>query len=114
MESFKLGTAPSPPAALLDQLLELSRLVVGVAYRSLEDAEPEVDLPAFRALAFVDRHPGSTMGALAAGIHLPASSTTRLCDRLVDAGWLVRRQDQDNRRRVELQLTGAGRTVVRR
>ncbi|MGZ6827862.1 MAG: MarR family winged helix-turn-helix transcriptional regulator [Mycobacteriales bacterium] len=114
MESFKPGTAFSPPAALLDQLLELSRLVVGVAYRSLEDAEPEVDLPAFRALAFVDRHPGSTMGALAAGIHLPASSTTRLCDRLVDAGWLVRRQDQDNRRRVELQLTGAGRTVVRR
>jgi DNA-binding MarR family transcriptional regulator len=103
----------APPAAVLDQLLELSRLMVGVAYRSLEGADTELDLPAFRALAFVDRHPGSTMGALSAGIHLPPSSTTRLCDRLVDAGWLTRQHNTENRRQVELQLTSAGRTVMR-
>jgi DNA-binding MarR family transcriptional regulator len=102
-----------PPDAALDQLLELSRLMVGVAYRSLEGADAELDLPAFRALAFVDSRPGCTMGALATGIHLPRSSTTRLCDRLVHAGWLTRQHGADNRRRVELLLTAGGRTRMK-
>lgn len=107
-----MRSSPSP-AAVLDQLLEFSRLMVGVAYRSLEGAGAELDLPAFRALAFVDRHPACTMGALASGIHLPPSSTTRLCDRLVEAGWLTRQHNADNRRQVELLLTANGHTRMR-
>jgi DNA-binding MarR family transcriptional regulator len=87
--------------------------MVGVAYRSLEGADAELDLLAFRALAFVDRHPRCAMGALATGIHLPPSSTTRLCDRLVHAGWLARQHSTANRRQVELLLTASGHARMR-
>lgn len=103
--------APAP--ALLDDLVELSRLMVGVAYRSLDGLGTHVDLPSFRALAFVDRNAGCTMGSFAIGTGLPPSSATRLCDRLVEHGWLSRQNRPDNRRQVELSLTTTGRRLVR-
>jgi DNA-binding MarR family transcriptional regulator len=93
-------------------MIEFSRLMVGIAYRSLEGLDTGLDLPAFRALAFVERHPDSTMGALAAGVDLPPSTTTRLCDRLAAAGWVSRRHNPDNRRQVEVTLTRKGHKVV--
>jgi DNA-binding MarR family transcriptional regulator len=103
----------SPSEKMLDELVELSRLVVGVAYRSLDGLDPELDLVAFRALAHLDRNSGCTMGVLATGISVPASSATRLCDRLVDHGWITRHHNPDNRRQVELALTAAGLNLVR-
>jgi len=93
-------------------LVELSRLIVGIAYRSLEGLEPGLDLPAFRALAFVERHPGTSMGALALGVELPPSTTTRLCERLAAAGWLSMQHNPENRRQVEVVLTRQGRKLV--
>jgi DNA-binding MarR family transcriptional regulator len=93
-------------------MVELSRLMVGIAYRSLEGLDSGLDLPAFRALAYIDRHPGSTMGALALGVVLPPSTTTRLCDRLAAAGWVSRRHNPENRRQVEVTLTRKGRKLV--
>lgn len=98
--------------ALLDALVELSRLMVGVAYRSLEGLHAELDLPAFRALAFVGQHPGCTMGALASGVSIPASSATRLIDRLVDQNWVDRQNNPANRRQIELELSVSGRSLV--
>ena len=95
-----------------DLMVELSRLMVGIAYRSLDELDPGLDLPAFRALAFIERHPGATMGALAVGVDLPPSTTTRLCDRLAAAGWVSREHNPDNRRQVEVVLTRKGHRLV--
>ena len=97
---------------LLDDLVELSRLMVGLAYRSLHGLHRDLDLPSFRALAFVDRHPDCTMGQLARGIALPSSSTTRLCDKLVDRKWVRRHHPDANRRQVQLVLTASGSRLV--
>lgn len=102
-----------PASSMLDNLVELSRLMVGVAYRSLDDLGADLDLPSFRALAYVERDAGCTMGAFAVGTALAPSSATRLCNRLVEQGWLIRQNRPANRRQVELSLSSAGRTLVR-
>lgn len=106
-----MSDAPEPVGAR-ELMIELSRLMVGIAYRSLDGLDPALDLPAFRALAFVERHPGSTMGAFAIGVDLPPSSSTRLCDRLANAGWVTRQHSPDNRRSVEVTLTRKGHKLV--
>jgi DNA-binding MarR family transcriptional regulator len=93
----------------VEALIELSRLMVGLAYASLED---RLELRQFRALAFVRQRGGCTVGELAQDSALPSSSTTRLCDQLVERGWLTRRPDEGDRRQVQLELTDAGEACV--
>lgn len=97
----------------VDDLVELSRVLVGVAYRSLAAAPEPVALPQFRALAVLERHGPCTAGGLAQALDQPPSTVTRLCDKLVAAGWVSRGPRAENRREVELHLTAAGRRLTR-
>lgn len=99
-------------AADVGDLVELSRLLVSVAYRSLDAAPKPVALPQFRALAVLARYGPCTAGGLADSLGTHGSTVTRLCDKLVAAGWLTRQNRPENRREVELDLTDAGRAVV--
>jgi DNA-binding MarR family transcriptional regulator len=54
------------------------------------------------------------MGALAALTLIARSSCTRVVDRLVARGWVERVRDRDDRRRVVVGLTAAGRAGLRR
>ena len=54
------------------------------------------------------------MGEIATHASLPAPTTTRVVDRLVESGLAVRRTDPVDRRRVLVHLAGAGRSVVER
>lgn len=99
-------------AADVGDLVELSRLLVSVAYRSLDAAPEPVALPQFRALAVLARYGPCTAGGLAEALGAHGSTATRLCDKLVAAGWLTRQNRPANRREVELDLTDAGRAVV--
>ena len=55
-----------------------------------------------------------TLGELAEAILCEQSSTTRLVDRLVDAGLVAKRPDPDDRRKVHLHLTDKGREETER
>lgn len=90
-------------------MVELSRLMVGIAYASLSDT---LELRQFRALAFVSGRGTCSVGDLAQDSALPSSSTTRLCDQLVERGWLTRSTDEGDRRQVQLSLTDAGQECV--
>ena len=103
-----------PPSGVVDDLVELSRLLVSTAVRSLDAAGAAVTLPQFRALALLARTGPCTSGGLAAGLGQHGSTVTRLGDRLVAAGWVTRQNRQDNRREVELALTPAGQELVTR
>jgi len=96
----------------VEQLVELSRLLVTVAYRSLGVADSQVSLPQFRALVTIARIGPCNAGSLATQLGLHNSSVTRLCDKLVAAGLLTREVKEGNRREVELALTAAGGQVV--
>ena len=95
-------------------LFVASRALVAIAARSLA-AEDELTLPQFRALVVLARPDRATVNDLATELDIHASTTTRLCDRLVRKG-LIRRVPRlsADRREVTLTLTVGGRRLVDR
>jgi DNA-binding MarR family transcriptional regulator len=94
------------------ELEMLTRALVGITLQSLEVLGGEVSLPQFRLLlaaSTLGRVPSSRL-AEAAGF--PASSVTRLADRLEAAGLLVRGADARSRSIVTIEITGTGRDLV--
>jgi len=96
----------------VEHLVELSRLLVSVAYRSLDAASTPIPLRQFRALVLLSRSGPTTAGGLAADLDMVPSTGTRLCDKLVACGWVSRVTRADNRREVELSITGKGQAIV--
>lgn len=92
-------------------LLRASRVLVGIAARSLADVD-EVTLPQFRALVVISSPVTTTVSTLAQALDIHPTTTTRLCDRLVDKGLLRRDPHPGDRRTVELHLTTPGRRLV--
>lgn len=68
----------------------------------------QISVPQFRALNFVARPPGCTVGELAAFIGVTMPTASALADRLARAGWLQAQPDPQDRRRSRLQATAAG------
>jgi len=92
----------------------LTRALVGITLQSLEVLGGEVSLPQFRLLlaaSTLGRAPSSQLADAAA---LPASSVTRLADRLAAAGLLARGADARSRSIVTIEITTAGRDLVAR
>jgi DNA-binding MarR family transcriptional regulator len=100
-------------AELTEALLAASRALVGVAARSLGDAD-EVTLPQYRALVVLAGSPGMRTGELAGLLDIQPSTATRLCDRLVRKGLIERAQAEADRRETTLTLSPTGRRLVRR
>lgn len=95
-------------------LESLTRALVGITLQSLEVLGGEASLPQFRLLltaSALGRVPSSRL-AEAAGV--PASSVTRLADKLETAGLLVRGSDTRSRSIVTVEITDAGRELVAR
>lgn len=74
---------------------------------------PSLSVVQFRALAFLDRHPGAPLSDVAdhLGVARPTAST--VVDRLVRQGLVVRAEDPRERRRVSLTLSAAGAQLLR-
>jgi DNA-binding MarR family transcriptional regulator len=70
---------------------------------------PDLTIPQFRTLAFIGRNEGAMLGDVANFLALTPPSASKLVDGLFIAGLLARDQASDDRRRVELRLTDAGR-----
>jgi DNA-binding MarR family transcriptional regulator len=88
-----------------------TRDLVGLAMRSIESLE--VSLSQFRLLLVLHEQGRSTSTQCAQALGVVGSSVTRLADRLHASGHLTRGADPGNRSVVTLELTDAGRAVVR-
>jgi DNA-binding MarR family transcriptional regulator len=99
-------------AEMVDVLQAATRMLVGVALRSLYVLGDAVSLPQFRLLAVLDDLGLVRSRQAARALGLDASSVTRLADRLVTAGYVTRGRDPRNRIAVTLELTDAGRDMV--
>lgn len=86
---------------------------VGIADASLVAAGVPVTLTQFRALTTIARHGPVPVTALARIVGVAPSTATRMCDRLVRDGLVVRRSLPNDRRVVHLELTRRGEAVVR-
>jgi MarR family transcriptional repressor of emrRAB len=97
---------------LARSLLRLERRVEGVIDRALRGSTNiDLDLRSMFVLAALDggaRRPGE----LADALNLPPPSVTRTVERLVGRGLAVRRRGQQDRRRVDVELTAAGRALL--
>jgi DNA-binding MarR family transcriptional regulator len=100
----------APGAA--DVLQAATRMLAGVALRSLDALDAAVTLPQLRLLAVLaDLGPVPT-GQAARTLGLNPSTVTRLADRMVTAGHVARGNDPRHRGVVTLELTASGRDLV--
>ena len=110
---------PSPRAtpdadsdAIVDAVLTASRALVAVAARSLGDIAEEVTLTQYRTLVVLASRGPQRLAELAEAVAVTPPTATRMCDRLIKKGLVVRRNDRGDRRLVRLSLAKRGRDLV--
>lgn len=106
-----IATGPDDEVAELELL---TRALIGISLQSLEVLGGQVSLPQFRLLLAASTHERAPSSRLAEAAGFPASSVTRLADRLEAAGLLVRGTDARSRLIVTIEITTAGRDLVAR
>jgi DNA-binding MarR family transcriptional regulator len=73
---------------------------------------PELSVPHFRTLLFLDRNGGASLSALAEFLGLSLPATSRLVDRLMRRNFVARQIPRGNRRLVALSLRACGQRTV--
>jgi DNA-binding MarR family transcriptional regulator len=106
------GGAPELAPETADALQAATRILAGVALRSLEALDSAVTLPQFRLLAVLADLGPVPSGQAARTLGLDPSTVTRLADRMVAAGHVTRGTDARHRGVVALELTASGRELV--
>jgi DNA-binding MarR family transcriptional regulator len=89
-----------------------TRVLAGVALRSLDVLGGVITLPQFRMLAVLAELGQARSSRVARALGLDASTVTRLADRLVTAGHVARGSDPRHRSVVTLELTPSGERLV--
>ncbi len=102
---------PLPPGAA-EVLQAGTRVLAGVALRSLDVLHSAVTLPQFRLLAVLADLGPVPSGQAARALGLDPSTVTRLADRMVAAGHVTRGTSSQHRGVVTLELTDSGRDLV--
>ncbi|OWY63937.1 MarR family transcriptional regulator [cyanobacterium TDX16] len=68
----------------------------------------DMSVPQFRTLAFLDRNPGASLSELAEHLRVTRATASANTERLVQRNFIHRCDHLQERRRVELKLTQAG------
>jgi DNA-binding MarR family transcriptional regulator len=74
---------------------------------------PDLSVPQFRALLYVNRHAGASLSDVAEHLGLTLPSVSKLIDKLVARGLITRESAADDRRRMVLTLTPDGQGALR-
>ncbi len=95
-----------------NSVLVASRVLVGVAARSLAAVADQVTLPQFRMLVMLSSRGPLRAGELADALGVHPSTATRMVDRLSADGLVDRHVNPGNRREVILSLSSRGSRLV--
>lgn len=106
------GAAPELTPETLEILQAATRVLTGVALRSLDVLGGAVTLPQFRMLAVLADLGHARSVQVARALGLEASTVTRLADRMVAAGHVTRGSEAGHRGVVTLELTESGQQLV--
>jgi len=91
------------------ELLEVVPLMMRVIRSKVRaHSSPELSMPQFRTLAFLGRNEGAMLGDVANFLTLTLSATSKLVDGLFNADLVTRESDPQDRRKIVLKLTPAG------
>ena len=96
----------------IDAALAAADVMLGVAARSVLEVEDLVSTPQLRVLMLIAASGPQNLGAVAAELDVHPSNATRTCEKLVQAGLIVRSDHPDDRRFIHLELTEAGSDLV--
>lgn len=100
----------------LDQLAEVAlpavRALVAIAVRALDASPTPVTLPQYRVLVTLSNDGPVRSSALAELLGVDASTVTRMCDRLLRDGLIVRRAEPSDRRALRIGLSAKGEQAV--
>jgi DNA-binding MarR family transcriptional regulator len=98
------------PGACANALLEIVPLIMrNIRAKVRRHSGPELSVPQFRTLAFLGRNDRVMLGDVATFLALTLPAASKLIDGLVSVGFATREIDPDDRRKVILALTPAGR-----
>ena len=73
----------------------------------------DISIPQFRTLAFIQRNPDSSLSSLAEHLGLTLPSVSKLVDGLVKQKLILRQESKTDRRRLTLELTSTGLSIVK-
>jgi len=88
--------------------MRASRIFVAIAANSLVGDDDELSLQQYRALALLASRDGQRPADLARSLGVTPSTTTSLCDRLVQKGMISRRRRGSDRRSIYLIVSARG------
>jgi DNA-binding MarR family transcriptional regulator len=92
------------------EVVPLAMKVIRAEMRSRRTAA--LTVAQFRALVFVDRYAGSTLSALSDHLGRAPATVSKMIDGMVSGGLIVREVLPTDRRKVNLALTAAGRSIL--
>jgi DNA-binding MarR family transcriptional regulator len=105
-----------PARIAVDDEIEIAmraaRIFAGVTAESIAQAGDTVTVPQLRVLVLAASRDSLNTTAVAEELDVHLSNASRICDRLVAAGWLNRRESPADRRNVELSLTVEGEALL--
>ena len=99
-------------AEVISELLDLSRVLVGIAVYSINAVPIDITVTQYRLLAVVASAGPRTIGDVAALLGVAQSNASRHCDRLERLELLRRTRSAEDGRVVLVDLTDSGREVV--
>ena len=101
------------PEEAARELLEVIPIVMREIRSEMRSRRsPDLTVPQFRALAFVNRNVGSSLLEVANHLGLTPPSTSRLVDGLIERSMMLREDHPADRRRVRLTITDLGQKIL--
>jgi DNA-binding MarR family transcriptional regulator len=73
---------------------------------------PDLNVPLFRSLHFLEHHPGASLQHLAGHLGLTSPTACKIVDHLVAHALVSRQPALSDRRKITLQLTAPGQAVL--
>lgn len=99
---------------LVSSVLTVSRALVAVSVKSLQELDESMTLPQLRTLVVLSSHGEMNLNRLAEILDVNASSAMRMVDRLLAIGLVTRRENPENRRHTLIGASDEGLAVVRK
>ncbi len=104
-------TRPHTASDVLDTVPMIMR-IIRRNFRARRD--PDLTLPEFRALAFINRTPDCALNEVAEFVGVEAPAASKLVESLVQRGLATRQADAADRRRVQIRVLPKGETSIQR
>lgn len=107
-----MNMRPSPQECAREVLDAVPLVMRAIRAEMRSHRSPDLSVPQFRALLYLQRHPGASLSALSDHLGLTPPSVSKLVDGLVGRGLVARQTSPTDRRRIMLMVTPSGGAIL--